>query len=473
MSLVNHTKPVIIIGFGIILTLLATLSAIWLVNIKANSQRLTALVDTQKVSELIFIMRDAAHKRALALYRLAILEDPFEKDSEYIHFHEQAENFIKARDELIANGMSKEQTQAWEVAKPLIQQGSASQNKTLELIMEGNIAEANRLLLHSVIPTQNTVMEHLTTMLNLQKSLAASELNNTTSQNQAVYVMVSVLGGVAFVLGTLIALFVIKTSSRGERELVRAWEEAQLANQHKSIFLANMSHELRTPLNAIIGYSEIIQEETNGPGNESLHTDLSKIHKAGHHLLALINEILDLSKIEAGKVELFAESFNLNTLIEEVVYTIEPLLEGSNNKLTMSVSHMNNEVHNDLVKVRQTLFNLLSNACKFTQHGFITIDVSEFEKDRAAWIKIIVKDTGIGISREHLDNIFAPFTQADTSTTRNYGGTGLGLTISKRYCQLMGGDLRVESELGKGSTFTMTLLKHVGEEQVIALKKLA
>jgi signal transduction histidine kinase len=464
MSLLNHTKPVIIIGFGIILTLLATLSTIWLVNVKANTQRLTALVKAQKVSELIFIMRDAAHKRALALHRLTIMEDPFEKEEEFNFFHEQAENFIKARDELLAHGMSVPQAATWKVAKPYIQKGAASQNKTLDLIMAGNIPEANHLLLHTVIPTQNAVMAQLTAMLDLQKSLAASELNDATAENKAVYWMVSLLGGVAFITGTLIALFVIKKSSKGERELLRAWEEAQRANQHKSIFLANMSHELRTPLNAIIGYSEMIREETNELHDDTLNSDLEKIHKAGHHLLALINEILDLSKIEAGKTVLFAEPFNLKALIQEVVFTIEPLLEGSNNKLSLSIAEMDTEVYNDVTKVRQTLFNLLSNACKFTQHGSIKLQISEFEKDRVTWIKITVKDTGIGIPQEHLDNIFAPFTQADTSTTRNYGGTGLGLTISKHYCRLMGGDLSVESDTGKGSTFTMTLLKHISEE---------
>jgi len=473
MSLVNHTKPVIIIGFGVILTLLATLSAIWLVNVKANNQRLMALVEAQKATELIFTMRDAAHKRALALYQLAILEDPFEKDDEYIHFQEQAENFIKARDELLAKGMSKEQAKVWEVALPYVQQGAASQNKTLGLIMEGRIPEANRLLLQSVIPTQNIVMEHLTTMLDLQKSLATAELNDTTRQNQAVFFMVAALGSVAFILGNLIAYFVIITTSRSEREMVRAWEEAKLANQHKSIFLANMSHELRTPLNAIIGYSEIIQEETQNFSSESLHSDISKIHKAGHHLLALINEILDLSKIEAGKVELFPESFNLVPLIEEIVYIIEPLLEGSDNNITFSISNINDVIYNDLIKVRQTLFNLLSNACKFTRHGLITVEVSEFEKDGDAWIRIAVKDTGIGIAKDQLNSIFAPFTQADTSTTRNFGGTGLGLTISKRYCNLMGGDLNAESETGKGSTFIMTLPKRISENPAEILKKLA
>ena len=466
MRFLRHTKPVIIIGFSIILSILAVLSAIWLFHIKSNSHRLTTLVKEQKVSELIFIMRDAAHKRALALYRMAILEDPFDKDEEYLHFKEQAEKFIAARDQLLAVGMSEAQTRAWEVAQPLIRQGSDSQNNTLELILENNIAKANHLLLHQVIPIQNQVMEHLTNMLELQKDIATEELDETSRQSDAVFITVSSLGGMALIIGTLIALFVIRTSTKSERELVHAKEEALRANQYKSLFLANMSHELRTPLNAIIGYSEMLQEEAQDLNHGGFTSDLDKIRGAGRHLLALINEILDLSKIEAGKMGFFAEQFDLGALIEEVSYTIHPLLEKNHNTLSTTVE-VNGPVYNDLTKVRQTLFNLLSNACKFTDRGRITVTATEYEHNHTPWIKIAVKDTGIGIHAGKKQDIFSPFTQADSSTTRNYGGTGLGLTISSRYCTFMGGDLSVESEPGKGSTFTITLPKHVDSGEKI------
>ncbi len=462
MKFHHHTKPVIIIGFSIILAILAALSTIWLFHIKSNSHRLTSLVAEQQVSELIFIMRDAAHKRALALYRMAILEDPFDRDEEYIHFMEQAGKFIDARDQLLAQGMTEEKSKAWELAQPLIRQGSESQNKTLNLILEGKIAEANHLLLEQVIPIQNKVMDRLTLMLDVQKKIAASDLEETSKQSETVFLTVSSLGSIALILGSLIAWFVIRTSTNSERELIGAREEALRANQHKSSFLANMSHELRTPLNAIIGYSEILQEDAAELDNPGLASDLNKINGAGNHLLALINQVLDLSKIEAGKMEFYTEEFDLGALIEEVSFTIQPLMEKNHNQLRTSMES-SSVIFNDLVKVRQTLFNLLSNACKFTHNGVITLKVSEFEYEQKQWVKISVADTGIGMTEEQVNVIFAPFTQADISTTRNYGGTGLGLTISKRFCTLMGGNLSVESAPNKGSTFTMVIPKQVNE----------
>ncbi|WP_455209882.1 sensor histidine kinase [Kaarinaea lacus] len=441
---------------------MAALSAIWLFHIKSNHHRLATQVTEQQVSELIFIMRDAAHKRALALYRMAILEDHFDRDAEYIHFMEQAGRFIGARDQLLTLGMNEEKLKAWELAQPLIRQGSASQNQTLNLILEGQIDKANQLLLHQVIPIQNKVMDRLTLMLDAQKEKAAKDLEETSKQSEAVFFTVSSLGGIALIIGSLIAWFVIRTTTNSERELIDAREEALRANQYKSSFLANMSHELRTPLNAIIGYSEIMQEEADELGNQEFVADLQKINGAGYHLLTLINQILDLSKIEAGKTEFYPEEFDLHALIEEVSFTIQPLLEKNNNQLHTNVE-LSNVVFNDLVKVRQTLFNLLSNACKFTHDGVITLAVSEFEQEQKQWVKIAVSDTGIGMTAEQTKMIFAPFTQADVSTTRNYGGTGLGLTISKRFCALMGGHLSVESEPNQGSTFTMAIPKQVNE----------
>ena len=251
---------------------------------------------------------------------------------------------------------------------------------------------------------------------------------------------------------------------RSEEELAKAKETAETANKTKSLFLANMSHELRTPLNAILGYSEMLQEEAMERKLEvGFVADLDKINGAGKHLLALINDILDLSKIEAGKMELFFESFDLANLIEEVASTIQPAVQKNANKLLIQCAPDLGVMHADQIKVRQALFNLLSNAVKFTHEGNITLEAGRQYMDGNEWIVFRVTDTGIGLSTEQIVKLFQDFTQADASTTRKFGGTGLGLALTSRFCQMMGGDVTVRSEPGEGSIFIIKLPAVVSE----------
>jgi signal transduction histidine kinase/CheY-like chemotaxis protein len=242
-----------------------------------------------------------------------------------------------------------------------------------------------------------------------------------------------------------------------QEELLKAKHTAEEASRAKSTFLANMSHELRTPLNAIIGYSEMLEEETRESGKSDSVQDLRKIQSAGKHLLSLINDVLDLSKIEAGKMGLHLENFEVAALIDEMTHTLQPAATKNGNTIHVHVANSIGAMHADVTKVRQILFNLLSNACKFTDHGTISVDVDLSKAEGGDWVQFRVSDTGIGITAKQKENLFHEFSQADASIARKYGGTGLGLAITYRFVQLMKGRISVESEPGKGATFTVQL----------------
>jgi signal transduction histidine kinase/CheY-like chemotaxis protein len=242
-----------------------------------------------------------------------------------------------------------------------------------------------------------------------------------------------------------------------QEELLSAKHAAEEANRAKSTFLANMSHELRTPLNAIIGYSEMLEEETRESGKVENVQDLKKIQAAGKHLLSLINDVLDLSKIEAGKMGLHLESFDVTQVIDEMVTTLQPAATKNGNVIRVRLADNVGVMRADITKVRQILFNLLSNACKFTDRGTVTLEVDQIKLHDRDWVQFRVSDTGIGISDEQKKRLFHDFAQADASIARKYGGTGLGLAITHRFVQLMKGQIDVSSETGKGSVFTVQL----------------
>jgi signal transduction histidine kinase/CheY-like chemotaxis protein len=307
---------------------------------------------------------------------------------------------------------------------------------------------------------QDALDEYSRTLL--ARSQSVYDIAQRNSQ-MAFYTLV--LTGLFQVLILFLILFLVyrmfrgymRTAQQHEQELFDLVQAAEAANQAKSAFLANMSHELRTPMNAILGYSEMLTEEAEDLGQEELVPDLQKINQAGNHLLSLINDVLDLSKIESGKMVVFAEDFVVSDWIDQVADTARPLFDTNDNSFVIELGKSLGSAHQDNTKLRQTLLNTLSNAAKFTSEGTVTLAVARETRPDGDWLIFSVADTGIGIPAEKLEHIFDEFSQADDSTTRDFGGTGLGLTISRRFSEMLGGDLSVASEEGVGSTFIISV----------------
>jgi signal transduction histidine kinase len=244
---------------------------------------------------------------------------------------------------------------------------------------------------------------------------------------------------------------------RSREELRAAKDAAEQASLAKSRFLANMSHELRTPLNAIIGYTEMMTEELGPSGPEHVLDDLDRVLSSAKHLLGLINDILDLSKIEAGRVEVVRERVPLPALLRDVLASVRPLADKRGNELVLRLAPDTAETITDVTKLRQCLMNLLSNASKFTEDGTVSLEVGRESRSGVAGISFRVVDTGIGMTPPQMERLFQPFMQADASTTRKYGGTGLGLAITRRFAEMLGGAIDVRSQPAAGTTFTLWL----------------
>ncbi|HEX6546532.1 MAG TPA: response regulator [Bryobacteraceae bacterium] len=333
----------------------------------------------------------------------------------------------------------------------LINQKLWEMKHTIQLRREGRESESMEVVLTD---RGQNLMEQLRSLM--RDITHAERMQQRATSNQIEHL--AAIAGAASSLAVLSGLLLLTIAVwRIQKEKQAVLE----ANAAKSRFLANMSHELRTPLNAIIGYSEMLAEEAEDTGRPEFLPDLNRIRTSGRHLLDLINSVLDLSKIEAGKMDLYLETFSIRKLISEAQDVVRPLAEKNGNKLIVDCPADIGSMHSDQTKVRQCIFNLLSNAAKFTEKGEIQLSVRRIygPEDR---ISFSVRDTGIGMAPDQVSRVFEPFTQADSTTTRRFGGTGLGLAITHKFCEMMGGSVQLESAPGAGSTFTIDLPASIG-----------
>jgi len=449
------SKLILVSGFAFVILIMTALTITWAIHVFESKENIKVIFGEQKQSRLLVAMRDAARQRAIYLHRMAMMKDVFDRDDEYMKFNAAASEFIAARDELLSmeKGASKELL-IWNKARPHIISGQAAQLETAELILQEQGAKANQLLLEKVIPIQNKVNDTLSAMFGVQKDTATQAYEAAIKRNEKIYWIAILSGSSAVLLTIVIAIIVIRRTRYAEVSLDEARVAAQTATEMKSQFLANMSHEIRTPLTAVIGYADTLLEK--GMSEDEREHSATRILNNGKHLLHIINDILDISKIEAGQLSIE----KLSVAQAQLMADIDTLIGGAirDDGLDFQINYqfpVPEKINTDPTRLKQILLNLLGNAKKFTEQGGIVLSVSY---DPALQLMSYeVKDTGVGMDEEEQSRLFKPFTQADTSTTRKFGGTGLGLYISRQLTQMLGGDLACESEKGKGSRFVATV----------------
>ena len=481
--MITRQSKYIALGFSIILVLMIMLIGISLDRMFDMQAKLHQLTHVHSVkTRLISQINEGIFNRRVSLRNIMLMTNPFERDEQAQVFRRYALDVLIARQKLEKMDLSESERVVMNHIAEAMRQGYNFQEKMLRQLVFTEDPMDFIPFLGEAFGKQRIIANYIEGMRDLQEKQTEEAVKSAENSYQNAKQNIYVLGSSALVLGILIAVFVVRTTEKQSREvqdsveqlkesndllekrvlerteeLATAHDKALANNEAKSNFLANMSHELRTPMNAIIGYSELLQEEAEEAHNEEFVPDLKKIQFSAKHLLTLINGVLDLSKIDAGKMELDPVSFEIKDLVKEISATIAPLIDRKKNNFSVHCQDDIGCMFADNMRVRQILLNLLGNANKFTYKGLVSLGISSQHENGKGQIHFVISDTGIGIAGDKIGDIFEDFNQADSSTTRKFGGTGLGLTISRQLCEMMGGTISVESVEGEGSTFTLIL----------------
>jgi len=481
--MVSKQAKYISIGYTVVLGLMLVLIFIGLDRMQVMQEKLDIITKQHnKKSQLLATMREGIYSRQVSLRNMMLMPETFDRDEESFRFREYALPVALAQKELEKMTLTDKESTNIKELRSAMRKAYVFQQQTLQTVIFSESPDQYQPLLRNAFDKQAEIVKFIDEIDQIQREGTQHAVTDAEQSYQDARKAIFSLGSSALILGIFIAVITARITSSQERkvysaleqlkeshdflerrvqertsELAIARDEAVALNNSKNTFLANMSHELRTPMNAIIGYSELLEDTASDDNNEAIIPDLHKIQASARHLLGLINEVLDLSKIDAGKMEIVPENIEIPTLVNEVTATIKPMIEKNHCSFIINCPETIGKLYADKLRVRQILLNLLSNAAKFTRQGTVTLDVKRIVNQYQQLISFSVSDTGIGIDSEHIDKIFDDFSQADASTTKEYGGTGLGLAISRKLCNMMHGDITVTSKPGVGSTFTASL----------------
>lgn len=477
MNISRHSIK-IAISFLIVLSLALVSIFFDISRINIMQSKLDAITKEHNVkSSLMMIFQHGIYERQVSLRNIMILDDPFDRDEERTVFNSHALPILDARNKFMAMSMSKEEEFLLKEISAAMIVAYHAQVDVIDKSIYGD-EKLGKKDLEDAFKTQEIFKEKVQQMINLQENASKKAVMDAESSYKEAKISIYTFGGGVILFGIFIAFIVIrltevqvmeieKTNNMLEErvekrtlELAKARDAALASNKAKDAFLANMSHELRTPLNIIMGYCELLQDFAKGDDKNEILPDLNKIHSAASHQLELINGILDISKIEEGKLEIYPIDFNVEMLASEVEAATKPLMTKNNNNFKMNCMPDLGKMYSDNMRIRQILLNLLSNAAKFTEEGTISLSITKDVENNE--MEFEVQDTGIGVSDDYMGDLFKKFTQEDTTATRKYGGTGLGLSISKQLSHELKGNITVTSKKGKGSRFILRLpIKYV------------